>query len=122
MRPGGLGLGQSEATTVNLIFLLSTYIAQLLGAIVADGWLGRYKTILYTSMYVTSHESVHLELTDYIRSYFSGLIILCATSTSSALDSGAGLGGVISAMGLLVVGIGGTKSNLPAFLGQWFPT
>mgnify|MGYP005988018631 CR=1 FL=1 len=50
--PGTLGLGQSKATTINYTFIVLVNTTPIPLAIIADGWLGRYKLILYSTLYV----------------------------------------------------------------------
>lgn len=45
LRPGALGLGQARATNLNDAFQFIVYLSPTGWAIVADTWLGRYKTI-----------------------------------------------------------------------------
>lgn len=46
---GVLGLGQSDATAVNYAFMVLVNFAPVPLAVVADGWLGRYKLILLST-------------------------------------------------------------------------
>lgn len=52
--PGALGLGQAKATAINYAFMVLVNTAPIPLAIVADGWLGRYKLILYSALYVAT--------------------------------------------------------------------
>jgi POT family proton-dependent oligopeptide transporter len=45
IRPGALGLGQARATKLNDAFQFIIYLSPTRWAVVADTWLGRYKTI-----------------------------------------------------------------------------
>ena len=87
IRPGALGLGQSQATALSYFFQFWCYVTPILGAIVADAWLGRYNAIMLFSMV-----------------YIVGLIILFTTSLPGSLDNGAGLGGLVTAM--IILGLG----------------
>lgn len=85
--PGALGLGQSSATALSYFFQFWCYVTPIIGAIVADAWMGRYHAImLFASIYL------------------SGLIIIFTTSLPASLDSGAGFGGLVAAM--VVLGLG----------------
>lgn len=44
--PKGLGLGHAGATGLNVFFQFFCYVTPILGAIVADQYLGKYNTIL----------------------------------------------------------------------------
>ncbi|KAJ4293060.1 peptide transporter ptr2 [Kalmusia sp. IMI 367209] len=43
--PGALGLGQARATTIFNAFVFLSYLTPMPMAILADKWLGRYRTI-----------------------------------------------------------------------------
>ena len=45
LRPGALGLGQSIASLMNNLFTLYSLVTPLCAAIVADSWLGRFRTL-----------------------------------------------------------------------------
>ncbi len=80
-----IGRGQAAATSLNQFFSFWSYVTPILGAIIADQYLGRYNTILYFAMI-----------------YIVGLIILFCTSLPVAIENGASLGGLIAAM--IVIG------------------
>jgi POT family proton-dependent oligopeptide transporter len=97
-----LGMGHQKATALNTFFSLwlrydfrpatkppthYAAVTPIFGAIVADQYLGRYKTIVY-----------------FAGLYIIGLLILFLTSLPISLQHGAGLGGFITA--LLIIGIG----------------
>lgn len=87
LRPGALGLGQSTATGLSYFFQFWCYVTPIIGAIVADSWLGRYNAIvLFALIYVV------------------GLVIIFVTSLPGPLESGAGLGGLIATM--IILGLG----------------
>ena len=73
----------------------------ILGAIVADQFLGRYKTIVVFSMV-----------------YIVGLIILLLTSIPVAIQNGAALGGLATAMTVIGLGTGGIKSNVSPLIAE----
>lgn len=87
LHPGALGLGQSKATALSYFYNFWCYLTPLLGAAVADQWLGRYKTIILFSVV-----------------FIIGLAILFITSLPFALDAGAGFGGLIAAF--IIMGFG----------------
>ncbi|KAI5783693.1 putative MFS peptide transporter Ptr2 [Geopyxis carbonaria] len=101
--PGALGLGQSTATSLWYFFSFLTFLSPTAGAMVADGWLGRYKTLLLASSI-----------------YMIGAIILFATSLPASLQHSAGLGGLITAMLFLGTGVGAFKSCTSAFIGEQY--
>ncbi|KAJ7718368.1 putative MFS peptide transporter [Mycena maculata] len=99
LRPGALGLGESTATRLSYLLTFLVYAMSFGGAVVADGWLGRYKTLaLFAGIYVV------------------GAFILFATSLPVSLDHGAGIGGLVAAIIIIGIGAGGMKSNLAPFM------
>ncbi|KAE9567135.1 hypothetical protein CGMCC3_g16730 [Colletotrichum fructicola] len=93
--PGALGRGQAVATALGNFFKFWAYASTVIGAVIADQYLGKFKAILAAC-------SV----------YTIGLIILVATSTPQAITSGAGFGGLIAAMITIGLGTGGIKANV----------
>ncbi|KAJ7026811.1 oligopeptide transporter [Mycena alexandri] len=101
LHPGALGLGQSAATRLSYFLTFFVYATSFGGAVVSDGWLGRYKSLtLFASIYAV------------------GVLILFVTSLPRSLDHGAGLGGLIAAIIIIGIGAGGLKSNLSPFMGD----
>jgi POT family proton-dependent oligopeptide transporter len=101
--PGALGMGQKGATGLSTFFQFFCYITPILGAIVADQYLGRYKAIvLFCCVYIV------------------GLLILFLTSLPVALEHGAGLGGFITALIIIGVGTGGIKSNVAPLIADQY--
>jgi POT family proton-dependent oligopeptide transporter len=93
--PGALGKGQAVATALGNFFKFWAYASTIIGAVVADQYLGKFKAILAASTV-----------------YIIGLVILVATSTPSAIQTGAGYGGLIAAMITIGLGTGGIKANV----------
>ncbi|KAI8300828.1 putative peptide transporter ptr2 [Colletotrichum sp. SAR11_240] len=93
--PGALGRGQAVATALGNFFKFWAYASTVIGAVIADQYLGKFKAILAAC-------SV----------YTIGLILLVATSTPQAITSGAGFGGLIAAMITIGLGTGGIKANV----------
>lgn len=48
--PGALGLGQAAASNIVNALTIGSYITPVPAAVIADSWLGRYKTMLYAAM------------------------------------------------------------------------
>jgi POT family proton-dependent oligopeptide transporter len=44
--PGALGLGQSTAVNIYNAFFLFSFLTPMIFALLADIWLGRFKTLL----------------------------------------------------------------------------
>lgn len=100
---GGIGLGQSRATGLTNLFTFWCYGTPILGAIVSDQYLGKYKTILYSAFI-----------------YVIGVFILFCTSLPSAIEHGAALGGLIAAMAFIGLGTGGIKSNVSPLVAEQY--
>ncbi|KAI8378431.1 POT family-domain-containing protein, partial [Blakeslea trispora] len=90
--PGQLGRGQSTATALQNFFTFFCYFTPVLGAIVADQYIGRYWTIIIFSIV-----------------YMVGWLILTTTSLPAAFESGAGFPGYIVALVVIGFGTGGIK-------------
>ena len=103
LRPGALNLGQATATRLNNVFSLFVYVTPVGAAIIADSWLGKYKTLLYSTII-----------------YLLGCIILVATSFPSAIKANAGLPGLIVAMIIIGSGLGGVKACVSPFMADQY--
>ncbi|KAG7414140.1 putative peptide transporter ptr2 [Fusarium oxysporum f. sp. rapae] len=93
--PGALGKGQAVATALGNFFKFWAYASTVIGAIVADQYLGKFRAICCACVI-----------------YVIGLVILVSTSTPTALLNNAGLGGLIAAMITIGLGTGGIKANV----------
>ncbi|KAJ4256217.1 hypothetical protein NW762_009295 [Fusarium torreyae] len=93
--PGALGKGQAVATALGNFFKFWAYASTVIGAIVADQYLGKFRAICCACVI-----------------YIIGLVILVSTSTSAAILNNAGLGGLIAAMVTIGLGTGGIKANV----------
>ncbi|KAG9959601.1 peptide transport protein PTR2, partial [Aureobasidium melanogenum] len=93
--PGALGKGQAVATALGNFFKFWAYASTVIGAVIADQYLGRFKTIAVACGV-----------------YIFGLVILVATSTPAGIESGAGFGGLIAAMVVIGMGTGSIKANV----------
>ncbi|CAJ0758001.1 474_t:CDS:2 [Entrophospora sp. SA101] len=95
-QPGAIGAGQQTATSLTLFFQFFCYITPLLGSVIADNYLGRFKTIIVFSIV-----------------YTIGLTVLVLTSIPQAIaSSGVSFIGLIISMLIIGFGTGGIKSNV----------
>jgi POT family proton-dependent oligopeptide transporter len=99
LRPGALGLGQANASSISYGFTFWMYLTPVIGGIIADSWLGRYRTICYAAGI-----------------YVCGLLLLFVTALPYSLEHGAGLGGFIAALFLIGSGAGGIKANVSVLI------
>ncbi|KOS22354.1 Peptide transporter PTR2 [Escovopsis weberi] len=99
----GLGLGHQAATGLNLFFQWFCYVTPILGAIISDQYLGKYKTIMF-----------------FCCVYWVGLVVLFATSLPVALEHGAGLPGYIVSIIIIGFGTGGIKSNIAPLIADQY--
>ena len=75
----------------------------ILGAIISDQYLGKYKTILI-----------------FCGIYWVGLMILWTTALPVSIENGAGLGGYIAAIIIIGLGTGGIKSNIAPLIADQY--
>ncbi|KAK5134304.1 hypothetical protein LTR08_006733 [Meristemomyces frigidus] len=99
----GLGLGHAGATGLNTFFQFFCYLTPILGAIISDQYLGKYKTILL-----------------FAGIYWLGLIILWTTSLPTSIQHGAALGGYVTAIIVVAFGTGGIKSNIAPLIADQY--
>ncbi|CZR69416.1 probable peptide transporter PTR2-A [Phialocephala subalpina] len=100
---GALGQGHRTATALTTFFSLWCYVTPILGAIVADQYLGKYKTIVV-----------------FAGVYMVGLLILLLTSLPVSLQNGAGMGGLIAAILIIGIGTGGIKANVSPLIADQY--
>lgn len=100
---GALGMGHQGATGLSTFFQFWCYVTPILGAIIADQYLGKYNTIVI-----------------FCGVYMVGLLILTCTSIPAALDHGAGLGGFVVAIVVIGLGTGGIKSNVAPLIADQY--
>ncbi|KAF1957637.1 oligopeptide transporter [Byssothecium circinans] len=98
-RPGALGLGQTVAVACSYAFLFTNYLTPIMGAVLADCWLGRFQVIQI---------GFGLDLV--------ALSILFGTAYSQEVHGTGGLAGFILTMVLLGLGVGCTRPNLVTFV------
>ncbi|KAI9476519.1 MAG: POT family-domain-containing protein [Benjaminiella poitrasii] len=101
--PGAMDKGQQTATALTTFFQFWCYITPVFGAIVADQFWGKYKTILVFALI-----------------YCFGLIILTLTSIPMAIDNGAAFPGYIVAIIIIGLATGGIKSNVSPLVAEQY--
>ncbi|CAK3918662.1 probable PTR2-Di-and tripeptide permease [Lecanosticta acicola] len=99
----GLGLGHAGATGLNTFFQFFCYVTPILGAIISDQYLGKYKTILW-----------------FAGIYWVGLLILFATALPTSIQHGSALGGYVTAIIIIGFGTGGIKSNIAPLIADQY--
>ncbi|OJJ41505.1 hypothetical protein ASPWEDRAFT_48069 [Aspergillus wentii DTO 134E9] len=103
LRPGALGRGQSVATGINYFYSGWCYLTPIFGAIIADSYLGRFRTIwLGTGIMVL------------------GSLILFLTSLEPSLDHGAGMPGLMVSLVLIGIGTGCITSNVNPLIAEQY--
>jgi POT family proton-dependent oligopeptide transporter len=86
------------------IDLLTYYsVTPILGAIIADQYLGKYNTILV-----------------FAAVYWVGLLVLWTTALPASIEGGHALGGYISAIVIIGFGTGGIKSNIAPLIADQY--
>ncbi|QIW95976.1 hypothetical protein AMS68_001494 [Peltaster fructicola] len=101
--PGALGLGQTAATGLGSFFQFFSYLTPILGAVIADQYLGRYWTILYFAIV-----------------YCIGNFILFLSALPVSIEHGAALGGLITSMIVIGLATGGIKSNVSPLIAEQY--
>ncbi|KAJ2486846.1 hypothetical protein IWW37_005474 [Coemansia sp. RSA 2050] len=94
-----------QAVALNRVNQFMSYATTILGAVIADQWLGKFKTILiFASLYLV------------------GLVLLTISSADFSIDGGFGLAGFcISVFAFIGFGTGGIKSNVSSFMAEQIP-
>ncbi|KAL2867484.1 POT family-domain-containing protein [Aspergillus lucknowensis] len=101
--PGALGRGQAVATALGNFFKFWAYASTVLGAIVADQFLGKFKAIIVAcSIYIV------------------GLTVLVATATPASIKGGSAFGGLVASMVIIGAGTGGIKANVTPFCAEQY--
>lgn len=96
-----LNFDDNTATAIYHSFVVLCYFTPLLGAMIADGWLGKFKTILYISLI-----------------YIAGMIIM--TITAIPFNGYYVVWAPFIGLVLIAFGTGGIKPNVSAFGGDQF--
>lgn len=100
---GGLGLEHIGATGLTTFYQFWCYVTPLAGGLIADQWLGKYKTILCSAGV-----------------YMAGLLILACTAIPQSLNNGAGEGGFVASIILTGIGTGGIKANVAPLIAEQY--
>ncbi|OGM42822.1 oligopeptide transporter [Aspergillus bombycis] len=101
--PGALGRGQAVASALGNFFKFWAYASTILGAVVADQYVGKFKAIVIASGI-----------------YIVGLTILVATATPAAINGGSAFGGLVASMVIIGLGTGGIKANVTPFCAEQY--
>ena len=99
-----LGLAKGTATAINRGFQFMSYITTIFGAIVADKWLGKFKTVLIFAIV-----------------YTLGLVLLTVSAIPKLTADMGYSGFMVSLFCLLSWGTGGIKSNVSTFAAEQIP-
>ena len=92
---GALNRGQQIATLLTTFFQLFCSITPIAGAIIADQFWGKYKTICVSCIV-----------------YMIGLALLVLTSIPPSINAGVALPGLITAMIIIGIAAGGAATNV----------
>ena len=102
-QPGALNRGHQTATLLTTFFQFFCYLTPIAGAIVADQFLGKYKTIFLACII-----------------YLIGLLVLVLTSIPPSITAGITLPGLIVAIIILGIATGGVKSNVSPLMADQY--
>lgn len=100
---GALNRGQQTATSLTTFFQFFCYLTPIAGAIIADQFWGKYKTIFVSCLI-----------------YLFGLSVLVLTSIPPSIHAGVALPGLIIAIIILGLGTGGVKSNVSPLMADQY--
>ncbi|KAH7410512.1 helicase C-terminal domain-containing protein [Phaeosphaeria sp. MPI-PUGE-AT-0046c] len=96
---GVLGLGQARATALTNLFQFWCYVTPLVGAVVADEYMGKFGAIRCFSAI-----------------YMLGIVVLFLSSLQ--LVQGTAMAGLVVAMAVIGLGTGGIKPNVSPFIAE----
>ena len=102
-QPGALNRGQQIATLLTTFFQFFCYLTPIAGAIIADQFWGKYRTIFAACLI-----------------YLFGLLVLVLTSIPASIHAGVALPGLIVAMIFLGLATGGVKSNVSPLMAEQY--
>jgi POT family proton-dependent oligopeptide transporter len=104
-QPGALGLGQQASTSIGTFNKFWIYLMPLFGAYIADTYLGRFKTIIYSVIVAEI-----------------GHVILTASATPDVMDAPrTSLGIFILGLIIMGVGTGFFKPNIAPLIAEQVP-
>ncbi|KAK6811440.1 hypothetical protein RU639_012820 [Aspergillus parasiticus] len=101
--PSVQGLREATATNIVNTMMAAGYLATIPAAVMADMWLGRYRTILVSAL---------IQL--------CGSAILFGTSFPRAIQAGAAEGGLATAIVLIALGSGGVRSSVAPSIAEQY--
>nr|XP_054753056.1 solute carrier family 15 member 2-like [Lytechinus pictus]XP_054753060.1 solute carrier family 15 member 2-like [Lytechinus pictus] len=96
-------LGDNTSTVIFHSFNMLCYFSPIIGAMIADGWLGKYKTIVYIAQI-----------------YMLGNAVMCFTALPPQTTGNPELVGPMIGLLLIGLGTGGIKPCVSAFGGDQF--
>lgn len=102
-QPGALNQGHQTATLLTTFFQFFCFLTPIGGAIIADQFWGKYRTIFVSCII-----------------YLVGLFVLVMTSIPPSINAGVALPGLIIAMIIIGIGTGGVKSNVSPFMAEQY--
>ena len=102
-QPGALGRGHRMATLLKTFLQFLCYFTPIGGAILADQFWGKYKTIVIACII-----------------YAFGLCVLVLTSIPFSISTGIAFPGLIVAMVIIGFATGGLKSNVSPLMAQQY--
>jgi POT family proton-dependent oligopeptide transporter len=91
------------ATGISYFFVGWCYLTPIFGAVVADSYLGRFKTIFIGTGCVPLYFASRMQLNTH-RLSVCGVLVLFVTSLPPSLECGGGLPGLMLA--LILIGLG----------------
>lgn len=100
---GALGRGQRTATLLTTFFRFLCYVTPIIGAILADQYWGKYKTIFLGCVI-----------------YFIGLLLLVLSSTPFSIHANFAFHGLIIAMVIIGFATGTLKSNVCPLMAEQY--
>lgn len=101
---GVLNLANQGATALSYVWTFWCYLSPIIGAYVADTWLGKFNTICVFSV-----------------TYIIGILVLFITSLPSVANHSVSLGGFVAAIIIIGLGTGGVKSNVAPLIADQVP-